>query len=356
MLSCLWNIPEHSAGLALDTLSSWWVMPGWAAATEALYRSEPQHPTDLVVVCQAARAVWKSTALLRAPNSTTNLCERLSLASTLNKLLWPHIQREMHDPVRGWQCMRNASKVEQERWADKQKEKLFSVNDGLAQILADAVLALDCLIANSSKDGNGSSSGSSSQGKKAMQIHSSKEISGRAVRVTESKAEDPTQGAGTGGRVTHGELSMKTSLHRLLTRSLIMLVQIALWFQECQQTRAGSHFRREVDNWLHRITGVCDQLQHTHLKAVVTSLLCESPSTPISQQEVSLAWERYAVTHFHGRLTSGCCHLGCSNFSGASEAALKTRLCGGCRKARYCSLRCQTNAWIKGGHSGVCGS
>lgn len=66
-------------------------------------------------------------------------------------------------------------------------------------------------------------------------------------------------------------------------------------------------------------------------------------------------WERYAVTHFHGRLVPGCCNLSCSNLGGVSEAALKTQLCSGCKRTRYCCVGCQRAAWVEGGHSTVCG-
>ncbi|MEW5303668.1 MAG: hypothetical protein WDW36_006339 [Sanguina aurantia] len=65
--------------------------------------------------------------------------------------------------------------------------------------------------------------------------------------------------------------------------------------------------------------------------------------------------EKHALDNFHGRLLPGCCHLGCEDLSGVSEAALPTLLCGGCRRARYCSVGCQREAWLEGGHSMVCG-
>lgn len=66
-------------------------------------------------------------------------------------------------------------------------------------------------------------------------------------------------------------------------------------------------------------------------------------------------WERYALMHFDGRLLPGCCHLECNNLAGVSEAALVTKLCGGCKRVRYCSVACQQAAWLAGGHGSVCG-
>lgn len=73
-------------------------------------------------------------------------------------------------------------------------------------------------------------------------------------------------------------------------------------------------------------------------------------------KKVAMAWERHALQHFNGRLLPGCCHLGCSNLCGASEAALLTQLCSGCRRVRYCSVKCQREAWLVGGHKLVCSS
>lgn len=56
----------------------------------------------------------------------------------------------------------------------------------------------------------------------------------------------------------------------------------------------------------------------------------------------------------HGRVLPGCCNYACSNLSGFSEAGVKTLLCSGCRRSRYCSVKCQKedfDAW----HGSVCG-
>lgn len=65
-------------------------------------------------------------------------------------------------------------------------------------------------------------------------------------------------------------------------------------------------------------------------------------------------WDLYAQKIYNGRLLAGCCHLECRSMSGCSEAALPTRLCGGCRKVRYCSIECQRAAWDNGMHCKTC--
>lgn len=66
-------------------------------------------------------------------------------------------------------------------------------------------------------------------------------------------------------------------------------------------------------------------------------------------------WHEIARTRCNGRLLPGCCHIGCTNLAGVSEAGLPTRLCSGCRQVRYCSSQCQKAAWVGEGHRLVCG-
>ncbi|MEW5301148.1 MAG: hypothetical protein WDW36_004027 [Sanguina aurantia] len=64
------------------------------------------------------------------------------------------------------------------------------------------------------------------------------------------------------------------------------------------------------------------------------------------------SWEGFAIADLSGRLLPGCSHWGCTNLEGGAEAALPTRLCSGCRRARYCCDECQRAAWV-GGHREV---
>lgn len=72
-----------------------------------------------------------------------------------------------------------------------------------------------------------------------------------------------------------------------------------------------------------------------------------------ARAQVGPTLERYAWPH-DGPLLPSCCHLGCASFYGVGEALLPTLLCGGCRRARYCSTACQRGAWVEGGHRAVC--
>lgn len=100
-------------------------------------------------------------------------------------------------------------------------------------------------------------------------------------------------------------------------------------------------------------------LAPTALRAMLVPSGCEIAST---QQEAAhdcgaaVAWGRFASKRFHGRLLPGCCNLQCVQLSGVSEASLATQLCSGCKRMRYCSSKCQREAWLAGGHMLVCGS
>lgn len=72
-------------------------------------------------------------------------------------------------------------------------------------------------------------------------------------------------------------------------------------------------------------------------------------------QSTAVVWEELASGMFSGRMLSGCCNLGCIELSGAGESSLPTKLCSGFRRSRYCSIACQREAWLTGGHKLVCG-
>lgn len=65
-------------------------------------------------------------------------------------------------------------------------------------------------------------------------------------------------------------------------------------------------------------------------------------------------WERFSFLHVEGRMMPGCSNWSCLTMEGFSEATLPTQLCGGCKRARYCSTKCQRTAWKHGGHRHAC--
>lgn len=70
---------------------------------------------------------------------------------------------------------------------------------------------------------------------------------------------------------------------------------------------------------------------------------------------LAMMWERYALSNLKGLALPGCSYWHCTNLSGFSERAIITRLCGGCKRVRYCCKECQKGAWIEG-HKEVCTS
>lgn len=67
-------------------------------------------------------------------------------------------------------------------------------------------------------------------------------------------------------------------------------------------------------------------------------------------------WELFSLSNQTCPVQPGCSRWGCRTLIGWGEAALKTQLCGGCRRARYCSEECQRAAWVGEGHREVCGA
>lgn len=107
-------------------------------------------------------------------------------------------------------------------------------------------------------------------------------------------------------------------------------------------------WRRQIFTWLDSDTNGLQGI----LKARLLRLQMQKPAT--AQQEIGPYWEAYAREKFDGRMLPGCGHLGCTDLTGVAEAALPTLLCGGCKQARYCCVKCQRGAWLEG-HNAFCG-
>ena len=57
------------------------------------------------------------------------------------------------------------------------------------------------------------------------------------------------------------------------------------------------------------------------------------PVLPLAQQQ----GEEAAASLRALAAARRCCHMGCTNLAGGSEAELPTKRCSGCRVARFCS-------------------
>lgn len=150
--------------------------------------------------------------------------------------------------------------------------------------------------------------------------------------------------------------SPKANAHQLQAISLSSLVQVCR-ARICIELEEGVFVRGMTQpQWMDRAMLQLQDVPYPHLKLMVSAVLERSLRAVVTDRSVNTLWERYAVQHFHGRLLPGCCNMDCANLDGVCEQALRTLLCSGCRRARYCCLACQRAAWVEGGHSVVCSS
>lgn len=148
-------------------------------------------------------------------------------------------------------------------------------------------------------------------------------------------------------------LSARTrDLHQLNAIALAMLVQMCHCRLVVEQAQGLSLTQRP--QWLQIMISHPGHLELGLGNDALVLLQEKDPSSAKFQTRVDSMWEKYAAFHLNCRLVRGCCYLGCVNMDGVSEAALATKLCSGCRKARYCSVECQRAAWWKGDHKYVC--
>lgn len=137
-------------------------------------------------------------------------------------------------------------------------------------------------------------------------------------------------------------------VHQLQATLCLSLVQVFRW-----RVVPTASYYNDV-RWLPAAVQTFQKLPTQDLTDLMISAV-RTVFPALTHKEINTLWERYAVAHLHGRLTLGCCHLGCTNLTGASEAVLPTLTCSRCKLARYCSVECQRAAWKEGGHSTVCG-
>lgn len=167
-----------------------------------------------------------------------------------------------------------------------------------------------------------------------------------------------TSGSSEGSGSTSQLLTQESGLQQLKAVLVLGLVRITnLQLRLTEQERPGS--ARGCDaagEFLRELTQ-----QDPGMASVATGLLLQPSQAGKWRTEAAAAklearyWEGYAGTHLSGRVSPGCCHFGCTNLAGVSDASLPTQLCGGCRRVRYCSAACQREAWAAGGHGMVCG-
>lgn len=341
------------AGRGFAALELWCTMPGWAAATEVMHRGkDPAGQAN--EISHAAVLLADSLSLLTGDVDFSMLHHSVSLAWTVRKLMWPYVQRgcrtstaESRDAFSDTVGM---TSDERPRWADEQAERLDLLTvTTLVRRLSKTLLVLDRLNDDGGRAGL------------CLRIRrgTSSNINTSTIRVESCSSINSTICArpkinGYFGLSNPDDVHKEVLIHQLQAIILTMLIQICLWLKE--PPLISDMWKGISSDWVTSLITACKQLTNPDVRAVVKRLSRRSQKGgPKEQRDVNVMWERYAVAHFHGRMSPGCCNLSCTNLSGFSEAALKTLLCAGCKRARYCSVGCQRVAWEKGGHSSVCG-
>lgn len=310
------------------SLSTWSQMNGCLGAVEALHRDK-QEPQDMTEVWQLNLL---TANMIRGANllASDSFPAYISLASTARKLLFLHMGLGV-DPKTG---SHNSQLRPQE----------FNTMHATTMIkaLGDSVSAIENLMQRAPAS---RISGSSSQATRSARTTTS--------NVSGNSSSQETR-LGTALAVKYKPPSAHTLMHQLQAIQVSTLIQVCHW----RLVDDRKHQLRQsltTPGWLQSEQADMKVAVGRDMAALISTLLdIDIMISPAAQLVVNATWERYAITHFDGKLTPGCGCMGCTNLGGVSEAAVCTRLCSGCRKTRYCSVQCQKVAWLWGGHSLVC--
>lgn len=335
-------------------------------------------PTDAMQVNSAVGMAGESLILFCKSMHPASLSPfgRISLAAAMLKILRPYVQLETAEARDVRHTVWQANNPNKGSWYEIQVEGVVQMQTGyLIMILVEATQSLDALLAsiqgemsssrNNSSHSSGIDCGVSSISSGTSQIPSDQD-SNRSSNILQ--CEQPiirhTSQSGKGeawngqglhhGRVIGGERLTPSVVHHLLAITGVTLVQVYLWRRSWKGV--GDSFW--LEGWIDKVPAACNTLISIDIKNMLTRMINDTiaPSNLNPQSHVDAVWGEYVQSHCHGRWSPGCCYLDCTNLGGVSEAALETKLCGGCRRARYCSVACQKAAWSKGGHSMVCGT
>lgn len=309
-------------------------MTGWAAAVEVLQRHKHLAGNLYETVLDARIAGKAPQVLLGGPMGVPRICARISLAATFRKLVWPYLHLAKRE------CpSQKASRIRKQPEFDDIEEDILTLPELDKSLL---VLTNWCYNINAMSIILGANSNNNI---------SSEDVPCDTTDYCVLCTLPRHEGSGQDIHFRHN-LFIPVLIHQLQAISLNILVQACMWRMDCEGTSIAAPLCAPGE-WLLPILDMCERLDISALSALMISMLQESElSAPRTQVEIDVVWERYAVLHFHGRLVPGCCNMGCVNMSGLTEAALKTLLCSGCRRARYCSVECQRAAWQC--HRSVC--
>lgn len=309
-------------------------MPGCAVLMEGFARGH-YCTRNFEVLASLVTCTGNSLRCLLESDNSLPLSSSLSLAGTVRKLLWLLVPAEPMQAGQTRQKLRVGHPSAEGQGKVETAKRLSFVTSVVGTLLCVSKSALQLLAAKEEGLSNTNLNNATATS------HTSKDNTAQGGLHDDEK------------RVLHTAWDV-ASLQRVLAGAFITLMQVISW--------VPASAREVVEPWtLETLAHVSDSSLSSPeaglpaLKRLAMCLIGQMTLSGVcSESELDLVWEQYAVTHCHGRLFSGCCYLGCTNLDGFSESALKTQLCSGCRRTRYCSVECQRAAWVAGAHSKVC--
>ncbi|MEW5312451.1 MAG: hypothetical protein WDW38_004085 [Sanguina aurantia] len=326
-------------------LNRWSRLHCTAAVLEACLRDTHRPPTAHQACLAAVVATRALASLCRPPRFGRALDLCVSLASTVRKLMQPHTalscptngpggttggqrqQRQQQPPLVGeWFAGKEVVRAKEPLEEEQASELMVASMVAIATIHR-AMQALRVALQAAHGDPTGAALVSFTPG----------------APVTRPRSSQASVAAADELRLHISQLHQVTAI---LFQGLVVLGQ---W-----RVGSGSVVDQGLSGTVEWIASNCGGVGEGLLAVATSALRAPLPLCRNTRALQGLKWELYAQTCFHGRLVAGCCNLACSDMGGASEAGLKTRLCGGCRRARYCSAGCQAEAWSERGHSLLC--
>ncbi|MEW5317566.1 MAG: hypothetical protein WDW38_008852 [Sanguina aurantia] len=307
---------ERQAMHNLLDLLAWRSSAGAIAVLEATMRSA--HTPSLVSIIQASDQAARMILEQRFSTDPQAGSAMVSMAATVRKLL--HVHSAAHTaPVAagGRQGVAAFSPLEAPQALDQEGRQWTS---SCVATLSTAVVYLDCMM-------------QSEMGNRDAHLRFPGVLS-QAVPEDESSSGPPTS-------ALRALLLQRTCTTLLLALLQACALQARAEFQQSPRAIQQPQWYTNMRARLGKLSGDLGPLSQAMMQA---------PEVwgAASRETISAStYESFTTPSFRIAFLPGCCHLGCSNFEGPSEAALKTLLCSGCRRARYCSGGCQRAAWVQ---------
>lgn len=301
-----------STGVSDDALMHWPSSAGWGALLEALICKQ-LFADSTQEITHAIKLVGQVSTCLQNPIDPAQLHTMISLFATFRKLLQPMVSPDTSQLLQLRLRMHATEQTEFPPWLHTNKQQIITG-------LVSTVISFN-------------------------KLNSTSNVSNNGLIYTTDCTNDSSTAAISRPQAQLHTFSCDVMLHQLQANIFLTLFQMSLFYSidDLPDLKSCRDAQR-----------ACCQLPWVTLRGLAGALF-EKGGSFVPRRQQSAVWERYAVIHLQGHLTVGCCHFGCTNMDGMSEAMLRTKLCGGCRRARYCSARCQKVAWVNGGHKAVWG-